>query len=204
MKWIQYKHSTIMRSVGRPRKDLSREERKSSGGNLRPNFNKDKLLILFISIPFLLNSRRGGKQFDLTQFITDTSFDHLGLVGTSMHSPPLPDDYRISQIFIGPFMNKKIDVTTAFNHHDSLSIPFQYGGTSSLSTGNIIGRNISCDRYPTGLGRWSSHRFRVQVKDTLRIVSFYCPPSPTQGRSGFIYAQHQTYFSDIKIIVCSR
>ena len=56
-------------------------------------------------------------------------------------------------------MYQQIYDTTVCNNHDDISRKYQHVGTDSLSTGNIIGRNIESNRGPTGLGRWTLKRF---------------------------------------------
>ena len=67
----------------------------------------------------------------------------------------LPDEDEIPQRFIGHFIRQQLDSTTSYKRYDTLSVSYQYGGTLSLSTGNLTGRRIDEGIDLSGLGRWS-------------------------------------------------
>ena len=50
-------------------------------------------------------------------------------------------------------MSQQLDSNTACNKYDPFLRPFKYGGTASLSTGNITGRKIALVKDLSGLGR---------------------------------------------------
>ena len=95
----------------------------------------------------------GEKNFDLTQLMMDTRLNIIGLSETSRHLTSLPDEDRTHQRFRGHFMRQNLDTTTSCNEHNPFLGSFQYGGTASLSTGNLISRNAGLGRYTYGLGR---------------------------------------------------
>ena len=76
-------------------------------------------------------------------------------------------------------MSQQLDSNRACNEHDPLLGPFQYGRTSSLSTGNLTERNIASGKDLSGLGRWIWQKFRGQGKASLRISTFYKPDPPS-------------------------
>ena len=78
-------------------------------------------------------------------------------------------------------MSQKIDSITACNKHEILLVPFKYGGTDSLPTGNIMSRKTSSVRDPFGLGRWSWQKFRGQGNVSQIIPTFYMSVYPAQG-----------------------
>ena len=67
-------------------------------------------------------------------------FDHIELAETSRHRPSLQEEDIIPQRFRGNFISQQLDSITACNQNDNFLGPFQYGGTASLSTGNLTGR----------------------------------------------------------------
>ena len=123
---------------------------------------ENDLLILFTNIQSLPKTRRGSKNFDVTQLILDMKFDHIKLSETSRHWTYLQEEDTIPQRFQGNFMSQKLDPITACNQHEPFIGPFKYRVTDCLSTGNIKGRKTSSGRDPTGLGIWSWQKFRVQ------------------------------------------
>ena len=85
----------------------------------------------------------------------DKGFGNICLSDTGIHWPFLLDEDKIPQILRGHFMSQQLDYTTSYNKHDTLSGSYQYGGTLSLSTGNLIGTTIKGGRYFSVLYRWS-------------------------------------------------
>ena len=137
--------------------------------------------------------------------MSDLKFDHIGLADTRRHWPSIQEEDRTPQIYRGHFMSHKLDSTTACNEHDSLLGPCQYGGTASISTGKIIGRNIASGKYPSNIERWSWQKYRGQRKASLRISTFYRPVLPYQGGGpGSVYSQHLTYFNNTNRRICPR
>ena len=84
--------------------------------------------------------------------MNDKIFDYIGITDTVRNWPYLPEDDRITQIFCDHFMSQQLDATTSYNCHKSLPGPYQHGGTSSLTTGNLIGRRLKPERDTSGLG----------------------------------------------------
>ena len=80
--------------------------------------------------------------------------NHIGLAGAGRHWPSLTEEKRIPQKFHGHFMIQHLDSTKAFNHHESLSGPYQHVGTSNITTVNLIGSRIELGRDNSDLGRW--------------------------------------------------
>ena len=72
--------------------------------------------------------------------MSDIKFDHIGLVETRRRYPSLQEDTRIPPRFQGHFMSQQIDSITACHQHTPSLGPLKYGGTSSISMGNIMGR----------------------------------------------------------------
>ena len=100
-------------------------------------------------------------------------------------------------------MSQQIDSTTAFNCHDSLSVPYQHGCTSSITTGNLIGRRVDLERDNSGLVIWTWKLLRGRGEDYLRIVNFYRSATPRAGGGpGSVYAQHMTHFSNLRRREC--
>ena len=98
-------------------------------------------------------------------------------------------------------MSQQLDYTTSYNQHDTLSGSYQYGGTLSLSTGNLIVRTIKGGSHFSGLYIWSWQRFRGKVEGSLRIVTIYRPvPPATEVGAGSVYAEHLTHLHNIKIL----
>ena len=100
---------------------------------------KNYILLGFINIATLPESRKGEKNFDFTNLMLEKGFDHIGLADTGRHWTSLPDEDNIPHRFIGYSIIQKLDSTTSYNQHDTLSGTYQYSGTLSLSTGNLIG-----------------------------------------------------------------
>ena len=75
-------------------------------------------------------------------------FDHIGLSETSRHWPSLQDEDKTPQRLRGHFMSHQLYTTTAFDEHEPFLGSFQYGGTDSLSTKNLIGSKTSSGRDP--------------------------------------------------------
>ena len=100
-------------------------------------------------------------------------------------------------------MSQQLDYTTSYNQHDTLSGSYQYGGTLSLSTGNLIVRTIKGGIYFSVLYRWSWQCFRGKVETSLRIETIYIPVPPATGvGAGSVYAEHITHLHNIKILQC--
>ena len=78
--------------------------------------------------------------------MNESKFDHKGIVDTRRHWTSLPKEDIISKRFLCHFMSQKIDSMTAFNYHNFLSVPYQHGGTSSLTNGDLIGRRAELGR----------------------------------------------------------
>ena len=78
--------------------------------------------------------------------MNDNKFDNIGLADTMINCPYLPEDKIVPQRFHSHFMSQQLDSTTTFNRHDSLPGPYQHGGTSSITTGNIIVRRTELGR----------------------------------------------------------
>ena len=74
--------------------------------------------------------------------MNDKIFNYISLAYTGIHWPSLPEDDRIPQRFRGHIMSQQLDATTAYNFHDYLSGPYQHGGNSRLTIGNLIGRRF--------------------------------------------------------------
>ena len=85
--------------------------------------------------------------------MSDMKFDYIDIAETIRYWPSLQVDDRILQIFRGHFMSQQLDSNTACNKYDPFLRPFKYGGTASLSTGNITGRKIALVKDLSGLGR---------------------------------------------------
>ena len=85
--------------------------------------------------------------------MNDNEFDHVGLVDTKRHCTSIPYEKITTHRLCGKIMRQQIDTTAAYNYHDSLSGPYQHGGTSSLTTVNLIGRISELVRYNPGLLR---------------------------------------------------
>ena len=93
-------------------------------------------------------------------------------------------------------MSQQLDSKTDCNKHDPFLGPFQYGGTASLYTGNLTGRNIASGKDLSGLGIWSWQKIRGQGKASLRIATFYRSVTPSQGVGpGSVYSQHLNHFN---------
>ena len=137
--------------------------------------------------------------------MSDMKFDHIGLAETSKHWPSLQDEDRPPQRFRGHFMRQQLDSITACNKHDPFLGPFQYGGTASLSTGNLTGRKTASGKDPSGLGIWRWKIFTGQGKALLRIATLYRPVPPEQGTGpGSVYSQYLTYFNSTNRIIFPR
>ena len=129
----------------------------------------------------------------------DMKFDHIGLAEISRHRNYLQEEDRIPQRFRGHFMIQQLESITACNQHDHFIGPFQYGGTASLSTGNLTGRKTPSRRDPSGIGRRIWQKFRGQGNTYLRISTFYMPVPLAQGGSpGSVYSQNLTSFNTNK------
>ena len=97
--------------------------------------------------------------------MSDMKFDHLGLADTSRHRPSLQEEDIIPQRFRGNFISQQLDSITACNQNDNFLGPFQYGGTASLSTGNLTGRKnpqgetllASADEVDRNIGDKATH-----------------------------------------------
>ena len=96
----------------------------------------------FINIHTLPESHKGEKNFDLTNMMLEKVFEYIGLADTGQHWPSLPDEDKIPQRFKGHFISQLFDSTNSYNRYDTLSGSYQYGGTLSLSAGNLMGRRI--------------------------------------------------------------
>ena len=128
--------------------------------------------------------------------MTYIKMNRLGLAETGRHCTYLQEDNKMPQQFRGHFMSHQLDSTVAYNKHDMISVSYQFGGTASLATGNLLGRKIGSVSDATGIGRWSWKIFRVQGNATLRIATFYRPILPNQGGGIWsVYAQHLTLFN---------
>ena len=92
--------------------------------------------------------------------MNDKKFYHISISDTGRYWPSLPEDDIFPQRFRGHFMSQELDATTAYNCHDSISVPCQHGGTSILTMGNLIGRRVQSGRDTSGLGMWSWKQFR--------------------------------------------
>ena len=135
----------------------------------------------------------------------EKGFDHIGLADSVRHWPSLPDEDKTPHILREHFVIQQMDSTTSYNSHDILSGSYQYGGTLSLSTGNIVIRRIEGGGYLSGLVRWSWQRFRGKGEASLRIANLYIPVPPATGLgSGSVYAQHLTHFHNINILKFPR
>ena len=132
--------------------------------HLHPNEPKTDIILGFINIHTLPESHKGDKYFDLTNTMMEKCFGHIGLEDTGRHCPLLPYEDKIPHRFRGHFIIQKIDYITSYNQHDTISGPYQYGITLSLSNGNITGRTIKGGGYFSGLYRWSCQRFRGKVE----------------------------------------
>ena len=131
--------------------------------------------------------------------MNDKKIDHSGIDDIGRHWPYLPEDDRIPQIFCSHFMSQKLDATTAYNCHDSLSGTYQHGGTSSLTTGNLIGRRVESGRETSGSGRWSWQRFRGRWDTSIHIITFYRPVPPEAGGGpGSVYTQQLNHLSNLR------
>mmetsp|Transcript_53808 Transcript_53808/g.161028 ORF Transcript_53808/g.161028 Transcript_53808/m.161028 type:complete len:426 (-) Transcript_53808:3458-4735(-) len=184
-------------------KQLTAGELRNFGDPLAWNTTEDELLIGYSNCQLLPPTRTGAKNFDQTNLILDYNFDHVGLAETGRYWPLVADDDRLPQRFRSHFLSKKLYCTTACNKHDKVSGSYQLGGTSSLSTGNLVGRIIGANEDSSGLGRWTWQRFRGQGEATTCIVSCYKPVPPNEG-SGSVYAQKLTFLSSINREVCPR
>ena len=92
-------------------------------------------------------------------------------------------------------MSQQLESNMACNTHDPFLGSFQYGGTASLSTGNLTGIKIAQGKDLSGLGRWSWQKSRGQGNASPRIATFYRPVPPAQGVvPGSVYLQHLTYW----------
>ena len=72
--------------------------------------------------------------------MNDNKFDNVGLDETGRNFTYLPDNKIIPHRFSGNFMSQQLDSIYAYNHNYTLSGAYQHGGTTSLKTGNLIGR----------------------------------------------------------------
>ena len=136
--------------------------------------------------------------------MNDKKFDHTRLSDTVRHWPSLPEDDRIPQRFRGHFMSHKLDATTVYNFHDSLSGTYRHGGISILATGNLIWRRVQYGRYTSGIGRWSWQQFRGRWDASIHIITFYRPVPPVAGGGpGSVYAQHLNHLSNLKRRECT-
>ena len=144
-------------------KELTKEEKTHFGDHLHKNESKKDILLVFINIHNLPESRKGEKIFNLTNLMLGKGFDSIVLADTGQHFLPLPDKDKIPQRFIEHLISQQLDSTTSYNRHDTLSGSYQYSGTLSLPTGNIIGIIIEGGRDFSGLGRWSWQRFRGKL-----------------------------------------
>ena len=132
--------------------------------------------------------------------MSDLKFYHIGIAETIRHWTSLQEDDRIPQIFRSHFMSQQIDSTTSCNEHEPFLGPIQYVGTSSLSTGNLTGRNIASGKDLYGLGRWSWKKLRGQRKASPRISTFY----RIGGGPSSVYSQHLTYYNSTNMRICQR
>ena len=127
-----------------------------------------------------------------------TKIDHIGLVETGRHWPSLPEDDRITQKLLIHFMSHQLYATTAYNTHHSLSGAHQNGGTSSLTTSNIIGKIVESGRENSGFGSWLYQRIRGRGEASIRIITFYIPVTPTaEVFPGSDYTQQLTHFYNL-------
>ena len=135
----------------------------------------------------------------------EKGFDHIGLAGTGPHWTSQPYEDKIPQRFRGHFIRQQIDSTTSYNRHDTLSGPYQYGGTLSLSTGSFTGWRIERGKYFSGLGRWSWQQLRGKWEASLQIAGLYISvPPDTGGGAGSVYSQHLTHLHNINRLQCPR
>ena len=102
-------------------------------------------------------------------------------------------------------MSQQLDVTTAYNFHKYLSVPYQHGDTSSLNTGKLMGRRLQYGRDNQGLGRCSWQQFRGRGETSINIITFYKPVPPAAGWGpGSVYAQQLTHFANLNRQECPR
>ena len=57
----------------------------------------------------------------------------------------------------------------------------KYRGTSSLTTGNLIGKRVQSEMDTSDIGRWSWQRFRGRGEASICIIYFYRPFPPAAG-----------------------
>ena len=158
-------------------KELTPKEKTHFGNLLTIQTSDRDLLVGFLNIHSLPSSRKG----DLSYLIIDKKYGHIGLNNTGRHWTTPPEDYRTPQIFRGHFMSQQLDSTTAYNIHNSLSGYYQNGGTTSLSTGNIIGRRLESGRDILGLGKCTYQQFRGRWEGYISIITSCRPVPPTAG-----------------------
>ena len=175
----------------------------SFGDPLRPNMHPHELLIGFMNIQTLPQSRAGQKNFDLTGLLQDWRFDHFGLAETGRNWFCLPEDDRLPFRLRGHFPSRLLRCTTAHNRHDRSGGQYQMGGVASLTLEKAVGHLVESGSDPSGLGRWSWQRLRGKGGAVLRVVTAYRPvPAGPSGRT--VYAQHLKYFADAGNIRCPR
>ena len=96
-------------------------------------------------------------------------------------------------------MIQQLDDVTALNVHASLLGAYNHRVTSSLTTGNLIGRRTESIRERSVLGIWQWKYFRGKGEASLRIIKIYRPVlPPEEGFPGSIYSQHLKHFYNIR------
>ena len=153
-------------------KELTKEERSHFGNLLRRHTTDKDLLLGWLKIHYIPSSRKGENNFDLSLLMNNKNFDHVGHSDIRRHWTSLPDDNRIPQRFRGKFMSQQLETMTAYDHHDYLLGTYQNGGTSSLTTGDIIWRRTELGRYNSRLGRWPWQQLIGRCEASLSIVIF--------------------------------
>ena len=158
---------------------------------------------MYLNINGLPQNKNHPKNQLIFNALISNEVDIFGLSETNTNWKNLDQDHHWRDRTIGVWEHSHS--TISYNLKDILSSsPFQPGGTLIHSTGKSCHRVISSDTDNSGLGRWSSTRYRGKNGIRLRVICAYRPCRPSNPGPSTTYSQHQRHFDETDDDRCPR
>lgn len=137
----------------------------------------------------------------LLQYIRKYDFDIIALTESNQHWKNVPIEERLPERTRGWW--EAMHLNTSYYKDFPVKNKFQPGGVSLWSLNQAAHRVMSADEDPTGLGRWSSTRYRGKLGISVRAVSAYRPVLNKKGVLS-VWNQQKSYFDEHKRTGCPR
>ena len=161
------------------------------------------LRIMYLNINGIPKNKNHPKNELILNTLKSYDADIFGLTETNLNWQTLDQSHHWRERTTGVWENSH--TTIAYNQNDiNIHSSFQPGGTLVHSTGKSCHRVTSCDRDPSGLGRWCSTQYKGKLNVKLRIVCAYRPCKQSAPGPSTTYSQHQRYFDENDDDRCPR